>query len=112
MPASLGYKNSFALDLRSRAKLFLMPRLAVISQHRLEIYILKLASDPRKRLWSDFISDYSLLQSVPAATYRTGSLLDLLMSNFGHYVELCTTRFCHFCPHKFVLARINVPRFA
>ena len=38
MTASLGVKKDLALDLRSRAKSFLTPRLAVISQHRSEIY--------------------------------------------------------------------------
>ena len=72
---------------------------------------LKSTSDPGKRFLSDFFNDYSLSQSVPAATYRSGSLLDVIVSNSSQLVKLCMTRFCHFSPHKLVLARLDVPRF-
>ena len=72
---------------------------------------LKSISDPAKRILSSFLTDYSLLQSVSMATYSSGSLLDLVISNSSHLVKVCKTRFCHFSPHKLVLARIDIPRF-
>ena len=72
---------------------------------------LKPSCDPGKRFLSTFLNDYSLLQSVPVATYTSGSLLDVVMSNSSNLITSCTTRFCHFSPHKLVLARLNVPRF-
>ena len=73
--------------------------------------LLKPTIDPGKRSLSDFLHDYSLLQSVTVPTYHSGSLLDVVMSNCSRLVTLCTTRFCHFSPHKLVLARLDVPRF-
>ena len=63
----------------------------------------------RKRL-DEFLSDFSLFQCVDACTYQTGSLLDVLIASTRDLVERCSTRHCHFSPHKFVRAFISVPR--
>ena len=63
----------------------------------------------RKRL-AEFLSDYSLFQCVEASTYRSCSLLDVLIASNRDLVERYSTRHCHFSPHKFVRAFISVPR--
>ena len=61
-----------------------------------------------KRCLLEFVTKYSLYQYVTSATFTSGSLLDVLISNriFSH----SGTRFCHFSPHRFVRSILCVPR--
>ena len=65
-------------------------------------------SSPSKQCLLEFITKYSLNQAITSATYKTGSLLDVLISNRAF--SLSSTRFCHFSPHRFVRAVLCVPR--
>ena len=63
---------------------------------------------PSKQCLQEFVSKYSLNQSITSATFTSGSLLDVLISN--RVLGSSGTRFCHFSPHRFVRAVLNVPR--
>ena len=71
---------------------------------------LKPSSDSGRRRLCSFLSDYSLPQHAKSQTYTTGSLLDAFLSNCYNVVKQATIVFCHFSPHRFVRALIDVPR--
>ena len=87
------------------------PRLKVFLCGDLNCDWLKAASDPSRRALSDFTTMYSLSQCVSSSTYSTGSLLDVFITNCMDVVRYCTTKFCHFSPHRFVRVIVNIPRF-
>ena len=67
-----------------------------------------LADSAPKQCLTEFISKYSLNQYVTSATFTSGSLLDVLISN--RVLSHASTRFCHFSPHRFVRCILSVPR--
>ena len=62
-----------------------------------------------KRYLYDFVTKYSLYQLITVATYSTGSSLDVVIINRDISAK-SGTRFCHFSPHHFTRAMLDLPR--
>ena len=62
-----------------------------------------------KRYLSDFVTKYSLHQLITVPTYSTGSSLDVIIIN-RDLSQKRGAKFCHFSPHHFTRAMIELPR--
>ena len=67
-------------------------------------------TDPCKLRLLEFLDALSLSQHIRTPTYRSGSLLDVFITNRADLISNIVVRPCAYSDHSFLTARINVPK--
>ena len=60
---------------------------------------------------TDFMHGFNLYQSVEVPTFRTGSLLDVFISDSVALVQDVCVLPCSYSDHSFTMARLIIPKF-
>ena len=86
------------------------PNVSIVICGDLNCDLLKTPPAPARARLEEFLTDYSLLQSVTTPTFTSGSLLDVCIANRSNLVTSCLTKLCNYSPHNIIRINIDVPR--
>ena len=72
--------------------------------------LLSVDTDPCKTKLLEFLDSFSLYQSVRKPTFRSGSLLDVFISNLSTFTTTVQVQQCAYSDHAFIIARLSIPK--
>ena len=72
--------------------------------------LLSVDTDPCKTKLLEFLDSLSLYQYVCKPTFRSGSLLDVFISNLSTFTTTVQVQQCAYSDHAFIIARLSIPK--
>ena len=72
--------------------------------------LLSVDTDPCKTKLLEFSDSLSLYQYVSKPTFRSGSLLDVFISNLSTFTTTVQVQQCAYSDHAFIVARLSIPK--